>query len=85
MLETKKEMIADYKNGLLKDVGYDCTEYYMKVIIVELNDDRVFGYIQWQQEERKFFLVKLNESLNGNKHYFFVNKRKYDLDNFLRV
>ena len=82
MLFTKVEGVKQYEEGILKDVAYDATNHYYPTIIVELDDEQVFGYQSKTDGTKKFFLVKVKHLEEGAS--FRVGGKTYQLENFLR-
>jgi hypothetical protein len=80
---TKKELIEQYNAGILKNNGIYHPSAFDAYVLVEWNDEYVFGYYRYMENEREFFKVKLH-ALNDD--YFFHVKNGYlKLSKFMRL
>jgi hypothetical protein len=82
MIQTKSQLISDYRKGLLKEVAYDCTVYHQVFRVIYCDDETIFGYSHFSSEPKKFFKVKLY--WNEENPYFYVNGVKHELNNIIR-
>lgn len=80
---TKKELIQKYNAGELKDNGYYNPSAYDVWMLVEWNDEFVFGYYQYSDHPKEFFKVKL-KTLNDD-YYFEVKQHYLKLSMFMRL
>lgn len=79
-------MVKDYKEGLMRDAGVHNPTFWSAIVLVDI-DDYVFGYQQYKDREKQFFLRKLYWTLNKeeSKPYFILNGHRYYLDEFMRT
>lgn len=78
----KKELIKLYNEGTIKDFGYYNPSMFDAYIVVQFDEDYVFGYYTYN-EKKDFFLVKtkiLNEGFS-----FKVKGRTLNSNNFMRI
>jgi hypothetical protein len=72
---TKKELIQQYNAGILNDVGvYNPSAFDAWVLTDMVSDEYVFGYYQYEKNEKEFFKVRLKE---GKDDYHFEVKQVY--------
>jgi cytochrome b involved in lipid metabolism len=82
-LLSKKELINQYNEGRLNDFAYYQLSAFNGLMIVDIDDENVFGYHQYMSDEKQFFKVKLYQ--NGKYTYIKIQNKVYDLDNFMRI
>lgn len=80
---TKKELIDQYAKNIISDNAVYNPSAFDAYILVEWTDEWVFGYYQYQNNEKEFFKVKL-KPLNDN-YYFEVKQHYLKLSMFMRL
>ena len=85
MMLTKKDMIALYKDGKLKDSGYFNPSAFDVIMLVEWTDEFAFGYYQYQDGKKEFFFRKMEYLIQSDTSYFKLQGRRHHLDNFMRI
>jgi hypothetical protein len=83
MIQTKRELVADYRKGILRDSAYYNPSAFDVVMIIELTDEMVFGYYQYQTDKQEFFKLKLNALIDD--YSFRLSGKMYRLSDFLRL
>jgi hypothetical protein len=87
MIQTKSEKIKQYNEGILKDCARYNPSVFDVYVIVECDNEQVFGYYQYMDEEKHFFNRKLyfnNLTDDEMDYYFRINNKVLHLSEFLR-
>jgi hypothetical protein len=88
MIQTKKELIEQYRSGILKDSAFLPLSNSHSVVIVEADDENVFGYWGTNEHTNDFFKRKVDYTVDENEEYrpyFKMGQSKYYLSEFMRI
>lgn len=84
---TKKELMEQHKQGLIKPVASYGLSNTGGLAIIEADDEKVFGYSSYGQDEIKhtdYFYVKVNYTSQG-RGFFKVGQLTIYLDECMRI
>jgi hypothetical protein len=83
MIQSKKELIADYRKGLLRDAAALPMSNTHSIVIIEADDENVFGYWGTNESTNDFFKRKVY--VTEEDAYFKIGTHKFSLGEFMRI
>lgn len=86
MIAEKKELIKRYEAGELQELAAAHISNVAGVVLVEWDDEAVFGFIQVMDGEKDYFRRKLEYTTAEEPRPFFrVGSLTFYLDQFMRI
>jgi hypothetical protein len=82
---SKKELIEAYKKGELHEIGSTHISNCAGIVLIEANEEFVFGYAQVMDSEKDFFKRKVEYTTTEESRAYFTVGTRYYLDEFMRI